>query len=221
MTLTPDCCERMPPDRIAAKPHPAALIFLWACFTAALQSLHAAALLLAGTPLLLAACALSSSRLFTLLRRTRWIMLSLLVIYAWATPGGGVWEGIAEFSPTWEGLAEGLLQLARLVFALAGLSILLGLLTQQQLIGGLYALARPLCYLGVSRERLAVRLALTLHYAETAMLDTSTNWRGEIGKMLASPTGAQHEVELHVIPFTLRDGLLIAASCALLVLVLL
>jgi len=197
-------------------PHPSVLIFLWVCLTIAMQSLQATALLLAGVPLLLAAYALFAARLFALLRRTRWIMLSLLLIYAYATPGVAVWAEVAQFSPTHEGLIDGLLQLCRLAFALAGLAILLGLLPQQQLIGGLYTLAYPLRYLGLSRERIAVRLALTLHYAESAMLDTSVNWRTSIGQMMLPAGGKQDSIELHAAPFALRDGLLLVFGCALL-----
>lgn len=222
-------------------PHPAVLIFLWACITVAMQSLQATALMLAGLPLLIAAYAISAARLLTLLRRTRWIMLSLLLIYAYATPGEAVWTSLpAQFSPTHEGLVGGLLQLCRLLFALAGLSILLSLLPQQQLISGLYTLGYPLRYIGLSRERVAVRLALTLHYAESAMLDTAANWRGSIEQALAAegsprnggnPTGVplagaagemkQGSIELHSSHFTLRDALLLVAGCASLMLMLL
>lgn len=202
-------------------PHPAVLILLWACITIDMQSLQAAALLLAGAPLLIVAWMLSATRLCTLLRRTRWIMLSLLFIYAYATPGEAVWAPLAQFSPTHEGLIDGLLQLCRLAFALAGLAILLGLLPQRQLVSGLYTLAYPLRYLGLSRERIAVRLALTLHYAESAMLDTAADWRSSIENMLAPAAVGQHGIELHVAPFTLRDGLLLVMGCASLVLVLL
>lgn len=200
-------------------PHPAVLILLWVCLTIAMQSLQAAALLIVGVPLLIAAYLLSAVRLAMLLRRTRWIMLSLLLIYAYATPGVAVWAALAQFSPTSEGLINGLLQLCRLAFALAGLAILLGLLSQQQLIGGLYALAYPLHYLGLSRERIAVRLALTLHYAETAILDTSMNWRSSIEQMLSPAEIKQDSIELHTSPFKLRDGLLLIMAGALLALV--
>ena len=198
-------------------PHPAVLIFLWACITIVMQSLQSTSLLLAGVPLLMASYSFSPVLLFTLLRRTRWIMLSLLIIYAYATPGAAVWASLDQFSPTHEGLVDGMLQLSRLAFALAGLAILLGLLSQQQLIGGLYTLAYPLRYIGLSRERIAVRLALTLHYAETAMLDSSTNWRSRIERMLAPAEVSQDTIGLNTTPLTLRDGLLLVMASALLV----
>lgn len=202
-------------------PHPAVSILLWACLTVAVQSLHTVGLLLTGVPLLLVACVLSAARLRMLLRRTRWIMLSLLLIYAYATPGEAVWAQLAEFSPTYEGLFDGMLQLGRLACALAGLAILLTLLSQQQLVSGLYTLAYPLRYVGMSRERIAVRLALTLHYAESAMLDTTVNWRNSVEHMLAPAENKQNSIELHAAPFTRRDGMLLAMSFIPLALVLL
>ena len=197
-------------------PHPAAVILLWLFLAIALQALHAIALLCCGAILSAIALWLSASRLHTLLRRTRWVMLSLLLIYGYVTPGEALWAQAGSLSPTQEGMLDGLLQLGRLAFALAGLSIVLGLLTQQQLIGGIYALASPLRHVGLSGERIAVRLALTLHYAETAMLDTASGWRNSVARMIEPPQGTRHEVELHVTHLTPRDGFLIAACGVLL-----
>jgi energy-coupling factor transport system permease protein len=214
--------EQLQPQCVSpamSMPHPAVLIFLWACVTVAMQSLQANTLLLAGVPLMISGYVLSAEHLLILLRRTRWIMLSLLLIYAYATPGVAMWASLAQFSPTYEGLIDGLLQLCRLAFALAGLAILLGILSQSQLIAGLYTLAYPLRYLGLSRERIAVRLALTLHYAESAMLDTASDWRTSIEQMLAPAEVKQDNIELHTAPFTLRDGLLLVLAFALMMLV--
>lgn len=146
--------------------HPAVLILLWVCLVITIQALQATKLVLAGLPLLAVAYALSATCLIILLRCTRWIMLSLLLIYAYATPCVAEWASLAQFSPTHKGLTNGLLQLCRLAFTLASLAILLNLLPRQQLISGLYVLTYPLRYFGLSRERLAVRLALTLQYAD-------------------------------------------------------
>ena len=150
----------------------------------------------------------AAARLRTLLRRTSWIMLSLLFIYAYATPGAAVWPPLAQYSPTYEGIHAGLLQLSRLAFALAALAIVLNVLSQQQLIGGLYALGYPMRYIGISRARAAVRLALTLQYAESAVRDTAANWRASVEQMMAQVDAKHHSIELQNDPLTLRDGLL-------------
>lgn len=200
-------------------PHPAVLIFTWAALTIVMQSLAAPLLFLAGVPAVLCASLVSAELFRTLMRRTRFIMLSLLIIYGYATPGAAVIASLGQMSPTFEGLLDGVLQLARLVFALAGLAVLLGLLTQQQLIGGLYVLAHPLRYLGISRERAAVRLALTLRYAETAMSETARHWHAAVENMLAPVENAGDSVEVHVAPFSVRDGLWVMLCVVLLVLV--
>ncbi|RFC40911.1 MAG: Cobalt transport protein [Candidatus Nitrotoga sp. CP45] len=201
--------------------HPAVLILLWVCLVISIQSLQATGLLFAGFLLLAVAYALSATRLITLLRRTRWIMLSLLFIYAYATPGVAVWASLAQFSPTHEGLTGGLLQLCRLAFTLASLAILLSLLSRQQLISGIYVLTYPLRYVGLSRERLAVRLALTLQYAESIVWNTTGNWRTNIGQMLAPAEVKPHSIELHTTPFTMHDGMILTIGCALFMFVLL
>jgi energy-coupling factor transport system permease protein len=202
-------------------PNPAVQILIWVILTIALQLVKPALLLVLGLLLLAAALADSAARLRMLLHRTRWIMLSLLLIYAYATPGDALFAQLGSLSPVREGLLEGLQQLGRLLCALAALAILLSRLDQRQLIGGLYTLAYPLRYMGLSRERIAVRLALTLHYAEFAILETASDWRISIEHLLA-PTEVRHDsIELQVVPLTPRDGLLLLAACASLVLVLL
>lgn len=196
--------------------HPAVIIFLWGCYTAAMQALQARTALLMGLPLVLLACAMSGARLLTLLRRTRWVMFSLLVIYGYATPGTSMWEPLAQFSPTLDGLSEGVMQLGRLVFALAGLAILLSRLTQQQIISGLYVLAYPLRYFGLSRERVAVRLALTLYYAESLMREGASGLKTGMEALLSPVAGGKSDIELANAPLMLRDGMGIVIGVILL-----
>ncbi len=219
--LSPDATLPESGLQSAGVPHPAAVILLWVFLAVALQSLKTPPLLGAGALTCAIALVLAATRFLTLLRRTRWIMISLLLIYGYVTPGEALWNEAGAWSPTHEGLFDGALQLCRLVAALAGLSIVLRLLHRRQLVGGIHALAWPLQLLGLSRERIAVRLALTLHYAETAMLDTSSGWRRSIARMLELQPAARLEVELHAIPLALRDYLLITAGGALLTWVLL
>ena len=103
-----------------------------------------------------------------LLRRARWLLLSLLLIYVFATPGEYV-AGLPEWlAPTYEGLHSGLLQALRLVVMLTGLAVLLATGSRETWIAGIYTLIQPLALLGLSPERFAVRLWLTLHYVEHA-----------------------------------------------------
>ncbi len=198
-------------------PHPSSQILVWVLLALLAQHLKALALLALTIIAFSFALRLSAAQLLSLLRRTRWILFSLLLIYAYATPGAALWAQLGFLSPTREGLLDGLLQLGRLVSVLSGLAILLALLPQSQLISGLYTLVYPLRWLGLSRERVAVRLALTLEYAELAMRDTASDWRATIqGAMQPSMSGAEH-TELRLQPFGLVDILLLGMGAVALI----
>lgn len=204
--------------------HPAAQILAWCLLVATLQVMAPGALLLATGLILMSAYAISSRKLIQLVRRTRWIMLSLLVIYAYSTPGQPLSDALGSFSPSREGLSDGAQQLARLLAALAGLAILLDRLHRQQLIAGLYTLLAPLNWLGLSRERVAVRLALTLHYAEAAMLRETRDWHRALRTLLEPHDTTENkgqrtedkELELSLKRFAVGDALLVCGALVML-----
>ncbi|MFZ3019490.1 MAG: hypothetical protein WA056_13655 [Gallionella sp.] len=196
--------------------HPATQILVWCLLVAMLQLLKFDALLLASGTVLLCAVFVARHKFAQLLRRTRWIMLSLLLIYAWSTPGAALYEPFGAFSPSSEGLLDGLSQLLRLLAALAALAILLDRLHRMQLIAGLYTLFAPLQWLGGVRERFAVRLALTLHYAEAAMLRGKRGWRETLDGLLEPHGEPTREMELPLYRFGLGDALLMGAALSLL-----
>jgi energy-coupling factor transporter transmembrane protein EcfT len=196
-------------------PHPATQILVWVLLALLAQRLPALALLVLTAVLVGLALRLCAAQLLSLLRRTRWILLSLLVIYAYTTPGAALWAQLGYFSPTREGAADGLLQLGRLLSVLSGLAILLALLPQTQLISGLYTLAYPLRWFGLSRERIAVRLALTLEYAESAMRDTAGDWRATIHEALQPSASGAEQIRLRLQAFGVADALLLLAGAAL------
>lgn len=197
---------------VPVKLHPATQILLWCALVGALQLLAAARLLALGGLVLLLACALSRSKFLQLLRRTRWIMLTLWLIYAYTTPGSALFDALGAYSPSREGLLDGGLQLMRLLAALAALAMLLDRLHRQQLMAGLYTLFAPLQWLGLSRERLAVRLALTLHYAEVAMLLETRGWQAVLGSLSEPAEEVARPIELPVCRFAAGDFLLMSLA---------
>lgn len=196
--------------------HPAAQILTWCLLVAIMQFLTLEILLVAAGFVLLFALLRSAHKLMQLLRRTRWIMLSLLLIYAYSTPGQPLLNALGIFSPSREGLSDGVLQLTRLLAALAGLAILLDRLHRQQLIAGLYTLFAPLQLIGVSRERVAVRLALTLHYAEVAMLRETHTWQDNLRSLFKPHDETSKQMELTLYRFGISDGLLVGFALLLL-----
>jgi len=188
----------------------------WCLLVGAMQVLASGLLLATAGLVLLCAFAVSRHKFMQLLRRTRWIMLSLLLIYAWSTPGHALPESFGTFGPTREGLLDGALQLIRLLAALAALAILLERLHRQQLIAGLYTLFAPLRLIGLSRERFAVRLALTLHYAEVAMLRGKGGWRDTLNDLFEPHGETTRHMELPLHRFGIGDALLLGLALLLL-----
>lgn len=196
--------------------HPALQIMMWCVLVALMQRMELALLFWVAGVMLLSSWLLSGKKLLQLLRRTRWIMLSLLLIYAYSTPGQPLLDALGVLSPSREGLGDGVLQLTRLLAALAGLAILLDRLHRQQLVSGLYTIFAPLRWLGVSRERVAVRLALTLHYAEVAILRESHTWQDSLRSLFEPHDGISKQMELTLYRFAISDALLLSFSLLLL-----
>lgn len=187
--------------------HPAVQIVTWCVLVACMQRLELVPLCMVAGVLLVASACLAGKKLWQLLRRTRWIMLSLLVIYAYTTPGDPLLENLGAWSPVREGLVDGTTQLLRLLAALASLAILLDRLHRLELISGLYSLFAPLRWLVLSRERCAIRLALTLHYAEVAMLRTGTRWQDALQGLFEPHVEGVHPISLPMRQMRWRDTL--------------
>lgn len=200
--------------------HPAAQILTWCLLVATMQALPPGILLITAGLILLCAVVISRRKFIQLLRRTRWVMFSLLLVYAYSTPGQPLTSILGMFSPSREGLVDGALQLTRLLVALAGLAILLDRLHRQQLIAGLYALFAPLQWMGLSRERLAVRLALTLHYAEVAMLRKTHSWQDHLRSLFEPHGETTRQMELPLYHFEVKDALLLGSVLLMMWLVL-
>lgn len=203
--------------------HPAAQILTWCLLVVAMQALTLNPLMIVSGLILLCTLLVSGRKFMQLIRRTRWIMLSLLLVYAYSTPGQALVDTLGILSPSREGVADGVLQMTRLLTALAGLAILLERLHRHKLIAGLYTLLAPLQLLGLSRERFAVRLALTLHYAEVAMLRAGQrSWQDTLNGLFRQhglTEGQSTEdrmMELPLYRFALCDALLLAAALLLL-----
>lgn len=103
-----------------------------------------------------------------LLRRVRWLLFFLLLIFAFNTSGEYLRLWPFELAPTYEGMFAGLLQSAKICVMLGGIALLLATTNRESLIAGFYLLAIPLRILRLNPERFAARLWLTLYYVEQA-----------------------------------------------------
>lgn len=129
------------------------------------------------------------ARMLRMLRRVRVLLAAIILVYGWSTPGLYVWPG--WLSPTREGLWFGLIQGLRLLAVLTSLQWLLRTLKRDDLFAGVYLLAAPLGWLGVNRQRWALRLALTMDYAETLLAERQ-DWRS-LWQQLANPAADEPE----------------------------
>jgi energy-coupling factor transport system permease protein len=117
--------------------------------------------------LLLAVVAIIAARLhfFLLVRRSRWLLLAMLLIFGWMTPGTPL-PGLP--GATREGLLLAAENLERFLIALAVVALILKALPPVRLVAGIRTLLAPLALLNLSRDRIAVRLALTMQEVEAS-----------------------------------------------------
>jgi energy-coupling factor transporter transmembrane protein EcfT len=100
-----------------------------------------------------------------MLRRMRWLFLSIAVIYLWLTPGAPLVSGgkaFVQWLPTVDGLWQGGLRISSLALMVVAASLLLHVTARDQMLAALRWLLTPLGVLGMPHERFAVRAALTL-----------------------------------------------------------
>ena len=152
--------------------HPATRLIAWLALLIAVQCLSGAVLLAAClfAPLAGARVMRRSGRLVW---RTRWLLLSLLLVFAWGVAGEPLWSG--SLAPTREGVDEALKHLGRLVLVLVSVAAFLEFMPLAELLAATHALLAPLRRLGVDADRGVVRLMLVLRYVET--LPRPRDWK--------------------------------------------
>lgn len=100
--------------------------------------------------------------LFNMVRRIRWLLLSILVLYGWWTPGDPLWDGFGDHGPSLEGVRQGGARLGVLLAIVAAVHWVMSVTERDALLGAVMAFTAPLRWLGIDHERLAVRILLTL-----------------------------------------------------------
>lgn len=96
-----------------------------------------------------------------MLKRLRWLFLSILIVYLFFTPGVLLIPDVL-WGPTQEGLLQGLFRIVVLVLIVAAVNVLIGSTEQAEFLSAVSWCLQPLSWLGLSHERLAVRISLTL-----------------------------------------------------------
>lgn len=146
--------------------HPSIRIIAFILLAVLIQRLSLASLFVLAFPLMALLVLVKAKVFVQMMRRMRWLLIIMLLIYAFSTPGEYLAEWPFWVTPTYEGIQAGLIQAMRLTVMLAGLALLLRLTVRDKLIVGFFFLMQPLRYIGLDPERFAARLWLTLHYVE-------------------------------------------------------
>ncbi len=191
----------MDPPAAGRRPHPASLILFCTAVLVAASSRDGGQLLLACAFLMLVALIAARSHFAALIRRSRWLLLTILILFGWLTPGTPI-QALPGASV--EGLLLAAKNLACLVIAISVVACLLTALRPPELVAGLRILLAPFARLNVSPDRIAVRLALTLEQVEA----TRGGGDGAAGSMVAA-------LSLPAASWGLADLLLGAATGAL------
>lgn len=197
------------------KPHPASLLLAWLAMAFSLQWLPLSWLLGLTPFILIPGLWQAKHRFLSMLRRARWLLLSILVLFALATPGEPLPGPPSLLGITLEGCRLALSHTLRLTLLLALLALLLEHMGIPELISGLHTLLSPMGN-HPQRSRLALRLMLVLEYVEKARQSshgvTRKNWQDWLTPQAALEDNQETPIELPLTPLTLADKLLMALA---------
>lgn len=167
--------------------HPATAVLLWLFFMVWMMDKPPVVLVAMSGLLLLGFNRVAWVQFGRYVRRSRWLLLVMLLVHAYSLPGAPLLPHWAIYSPSEIGVVSGLMQVWRLVLVLALLAVLMTRLTREALLLGIYSLMRYVCILGCSAERLAARIGLTLAYADALMHESATASLRQRLQQLRSP----------------------------------
>jgi len=163
-----------------------------------------------------------SASFLRVVKRMKWLFLSIFVIYAFGTPGEYIQFIPTGIAPTKEGGVLGMLQIAKLLIALASLGILFSTNSKEQLMSGLHLLLSPLNSLGINTNKFTARLLLTFDYVEELAAKEKFNFSfDQLDNMLAKTELFEKDkvIVLENYPFKWIDkvvlGILIVSTIAI------
>ncbi len=155
---------------------------------------------------------LARSDFLRVVRRMKWLFISIFIIYAFGTPGEYIQHIPVSVAPTVEGCVLGVMQIAKLLIALAVLSILFATSSKEQLMIGLHLLLSPLNLLGLNTNKFTARLLLTLDYVEELAAKEKFKFRfDQLDNMLSTTelVNKDRVIVLESIPFKWNDVLVV------------
>lgn len=155
---------------------------------------------------------LTRSSFLRVVKRMKWLFISIFIIYAFSTPGEYIQYLPVTVAPTFEGCFLGVVQIAKLLIALAVLSILFTTSSKEQLMIGLHLLVSPFNLLGLNTNKFTARLLLTFDYVEELAAKEKFKFRFDQLENMLSTTELAHKdriIVLESIPFKWNDILVV------------
>ncbi len=137
-------------------------------------------------------------RFGNLVWRTRWLLFSLVLVFAWGTVGEPLWN--SSLAPTSEGVREAVKHFGRMLLVLFVVTLFLENMPMADLLSASRIMFSPLHHLGINPDRGVIRLMLVLRYVET--LPRPRDWR----LLLDEPESSVNEtVEVEYRPLAKSD----------------
>lgn len=183
--------------------HPASLLVLWGGFAIALQAVSLPYLIAVASVALLLGALKARDRLWRLLRRSRWLLLSLAVLFLFFTPGEYLIGPLGSFGVSYEGMAQAGGHVSLLLALLASLAIMHEGIGTDGILAGLYGVLR---FLGISHAAV-VRMSLVLDFVEKPPVG---GWRGWLAAAKDEAGGSESVVTLRLAPLRWPDRLVMA-----------
>jgi hypothetical protein len=156
--------------------HPATLLLAWGVLVALLQSLSPTPLAWVAALVVPLALLFARRRCLLLIRRARWLLLSIALLFALSTPGQRLPGVAGDMGITQDGLLLAAEHVLRLLLLLASLAALHERLGTSGMMAGLYWLLAPISRWRAWRERIVVRLMLILDQVENSSPATWREW---------------------------------------------
>ena len=97
-----------------------------------------------------------------IIRRMRWLFLSILVVYLWFTPGKPLVSSVHPMMPTVEGMQMGLLRVFSLILIVLAVNYFVSAIARNKLVEAIMWLLYPINWFGIDHKQIALRIALVL-----------------------------------------------------------
>lgn len=169
------------------------------------QRLSGAALLATVFVAICVAAWLSGKRLWSLMRRSRFLFLALAALYSFFTPGDRLWVVALVPAPTYEGALLALEHSTRLAGVLAFVCMLVTSYQRDVLVGGMLACLAPLRRLRFPVDRAALRMSIVLEMVSAP--EGLPNWRECFSSEVDAESANEAVVQVHLPDWVRADAM--------------